>query len=39
MVDALIVLLFLIAAFVTFRIAMLVMLDRWSRFKERRRRK
>jgi len=39
MIDALYVLLFLVAAFVAARIAMWVVIGRWSRFKERRRRK
>jgi hypothetical protein len=39
MLDALYVLLFLIVAFVAARVAMWVVIDRLSRFKERRRRR
>jgi hypothetical protein len=39
MLDALYVLLFLIVAFITARVAMWVVMDQLSRFKERRRRR
>jgi hypothetical protein len=39
MLDAFYVLLFLIVAFITARVAMWVVMDRLSRFKERRRRR
>jgi len=39
MTDALYILLFLVAAFIAARIAMLVVIDRWSRLKERRRKR